>query len=114
VDAHIAIPITLFICATYGLRILTDAVMRYLLVRSASSVEMIRTVLREESRLRRESALRWGLILAFGAAALAILQWTGWTGLNPGPVGLVAGAIAIANLMFYALSSRIGATAPVP
>ena len=106
---EILVPIALFVCITYALRILTDAVMRHLLIRSNPSAEAVRTILREESRVRRESALRWGLSLASAAAALGILQWTGWTGIGPGPVALVVGAIALGNLAFYALNSRIAA-----
>ena len=103
---HALVPVALFVCATYGLRILTDAVTRYLLVRSSPSEEVVRTILREESRVRREGALRWGLILGLSAIALAIIQWSGWTELGPGGIGLVVGAIAVGNLGFYALTGR--------
>jgi hypothetical protein len=103
---HSSVPIALFVCVTYGLRIVTDAVMRYLMIRTNPSEEVVRTLLREESRMRRQGALRWGLILAFSSASLAVLQWTGWTGVGPGPIGLVVGAIALGNLAFYALSTR--------
>lgn len=103
------VPIALFVCTTYGLRILTDAVMRHLLLRSNPSDEMVRTVLREESRIRRESALRWGLVLAFTSAALAVLQWSGWTDVDPGTIALVVGGIALGNLAFYVLNSRLRA-----
>jgi|SRR5215469_3780099 len=103
---HVLVPIALFVCATYGLRILADAVMRYLLVRSSPSEEVVRAILREESRVRREGALRWGLILGLSAIALAIIQWSGWTELGPGAIALVVGAIALGNLGFYALESR--------
>jgi hypothetical protein len=108
----ILVPIAVFVCITYGLGILTDAVMRHLLVRSNPSEEVVRAVLREESRIRREGALRWGLLLSFAAAALAILEWTGWTEFGPGPVALVVGAIGLANLVFYAIGRRFKADLP--
>ena len=103
---HQAVQIVLFICLTYGLRILTDALMRYLLIRRNSSEELVRTLLREESALRRQATLRWGLILAFGSAALLIIQWTGWTDDGPGPIALVVGGVALGNLIFYALTRQ--------
>ena len=105
---HELIPISLFVCTTYGFTVLVkallDARMRTLIVRDGASEETIRLLVESDYQQRRWSALRWGIGLCLLAAAFALIQIAGWREITPGVVAVLAGAIGVGQLAFYAIS----------
>jgi hypothetical protein len=115
---HELIPISLFVCATYGFTVLVkallDARMRTLIMRDGASEETIRVLVEAEHRQRRWSALRWGIGLCLLAAGFELIQIAGWREITPGVVAVLAGAVGLGQLAFYAISRSPQDIVPSP
>ena len=101
------IPIVLFICITYAIKVFVDSRVRLRMVSSGVTGEMVTSILREEELRRRLSSLRWGIVLVALAIAFGVIQGAGWTELNAGIIALLAAATGIGNLVFFAVARRM-------
>ena len=102
------IPISLFICITYAIKVSVDAMVRKRMVAADGSAELVASVLRDEELRRRHSSLRWGIVLLSLALGFGLIQWFGWQEVTPGLVAVLAGATGLGNLVFFALSRKLG------
>ncbi len=102
----ILVPISVVIGIVYAIRVLVDARWRRYVVDSAASAAVIESLLRHEDQRRRQSVLRWGIVLTALALGFALVQWMGWTEITPGLIAVLAGATGLGNLAFFALSRR--------
>jgi hypothetical protein len=102
------IPIVLFICIAYAIKVIVDATVRKRMVSTGVSEEMVQSLLREEELRRRLGSLRWGIVLVALAIGFAIIQAAGWDEVTPGLIAVLAAATGLGNLAFYAVSRRIG------
>lgn len=104
------VPIVLFVCVTYGftyaVRVIVEARMRSLLARSGASEDLLRSILVGEQQQRRLSSLRWGLALVAVGIGFGLIQGLGWTEITPGAVAVLAGAVGLGQLAFFALSTK--------
>jgi hypothetical protein len=105
---EILIPITLFVCIVYAIKIVLDARLRKQMLDSNSGQDLVRSMLDGEQVQRRHGSLRWGIILTALAIGFGLLQASGWTELNPGAIALLVGATGIGNLAYYLLARRLG------
>ena len=64
-------------------------------------------LLYEEQR-RRHSSLRWGIVLLSVALGFGLIQWFGWRDVTPGMIAVLAGATGLGNLVFFAISRKLG------
>jgi hypothetical protein len=103
----ILIPISVFVCIAYSIKVCVDAVVRRRMV-DAGSAELVNSLLRDEELRRRHSSLRWGIVLLSVALGFGLIQWFGWRDVTPGVVAVLAGATGLGNLMFFAISRRLG------
>jgi hypothetical protein len=103
----ILIPITLFVCITYAIKVVVDAMVRRRMVDAGGSEELVTSLLRDEELRRRHSSLRWGIVLVALALGFGLIQWFGWQDVTPGMVAVLAGATGLGNLVFFALSRRM-------
>lgn len=110
-DKNIVVPLALFACVTYGVKLLVDARMRYLFFKG-DSPDAVRTLLQGEERMRRMASLRWGVILLALAIGLALVRLFDIQEINPASLALMLGAAGAGNLAGFALSARVGDTAP--
>ncbi len=105
---HQLTAISLFVCGTYGftylVKALFDARMRTVLVRNGITHDLIQALAAAEHEQRRWSALRWGVAMCVIAAGLAFIQLVGWHELTPAVVAVLAGAIGVGQLLFYAIA----------
>jgi putative exporter of polyketide antibiotics len=108
---EILIPITLFVCIAYAIRVVFDARVRKQMMESNGSQELVRTMIESEEANRRHASLRWGIIMVALAAAFGMIQVQGWSDLTAGALALLVGATGIGNLVYYASSRRLGAGA---
>lgn len=103
----ILIPISLFVCIAYAIKVVVDARVRRQMVASGGSEELVNSVLRDEELRRRHSSLRWGIVLLSLGAAFGLIEWFGWQDITPGLIAVLALATGLGNLAFFAISRRI-------
>ena len=102
------IPISLFICIAYSIKVCVDAMVRRHMVNAGGSEELVNSVLRDENLRRRHSSLRWGIVLLSVALGFGLIQGFGWQEVTPGLVAVLAGATGLGNLVFFAVSRKLG------
>ena len=107
-DFAILIPIVLFVCIAYVIKVCVDATIRKRMLDAGGSTELVDSLLRDEELRRRHSSLRWGIVLLSVALGFGLIQWFGWQEVTPGVVAVLAGAIGLGNLVFYAVSRKLG------
>jgi hypothetical protein len=105
---EILIPIVLFICITYAIKIVVDSRVRSRMIGAGGSEELVTSILRDEELRRRHSSLRWGIVLLSVAVGFGLIQWFGWQEVTPGMVAVLAGATGLGNLAFFAVARRLG------
>lgn len=104
----ILIPISLFVCITYAIKVCVDAVVRRRMVDAGGSEALVASVLRDEQQRRRQSSLRWGIVLLSVALGFGLIQGFGWQEVTPGLIAVLAGATGLGNLVFFAVSRKLG------
>jgi len=104
----ILIPIVLFICITYAIKIVVDARVRSRMIGAGGSEELVNSIMRDEEQRRRHSSLRWGIVLVSVGVGFGLIQWFGWHDVTPGMVAVLAGATGLGNLAFFAIARRLG------
>ncbi|MBD8900504.1 hypothetical protein [Rhodanobacter sp. DHG33] len=102
------VPISLFVCIAYAIKVCVDAMVRRRVVTAGSSPELVASLLREEELRRRHSSLRWGIVLLSVALGFGLIQWFGWQDVTPGLVAVLAGATGLGNLVFYLVARKLG------
>ncbi|HEY8585686.1 MAG TPA: DUF6249 domain-containing protein [Rhodanobacter sp.] len=105
---EIMIPITLFICIAYAIKVVVDARVRRHMVDAGGSEELVKSVLRDEELRRRHGSLHWGIVLLSLGTGFGLIQWFGWQDVTPGLIAVLALATGLGNLAFFAISRRIG------
>jgi hypothetical protein len=98
------IPITLFICITYAIKLLVDARTRSKLIAANGSEELIRSLVQNEEQQRRHASVRWGIVLVCLAVGFALIEFFGWDDVTPGAIAVLLGATGIGNLVSYYIS----------
>ncbi|HJW06011.1 MAG TPA: DUF6249 domain-containing protein [Rhodanobacter sp.] len=107
-DFAVLIPISLFACIAYAIKVVVDARVRRQMVNAGGSEELVNSLLRDEELRRRHSSLRWGIVLVALALGFGLIQWFGWQDVTPGLVAVLAGATGLGNLAFFAISRKLG------
>lgn len=104
-DKGIVVPLALFLCVTYGLKLLVDARMRYLFFKG-DSPDTVRELIRGEERMRRMASLRWGVILLALAAGFALVRMFDLHEVSPASLALMLGAAGAGNIASFLLARR--------
>jgi hypothetical protein len=102
------IPISLFICITYAIKVVVDARTRSRMIGAGGSEELVSSILRDEEQRRRHSSLRWGIVLLSVGVGFGLIQWFGWQDVTPGMIAVLAAATGAGNLAFFAISRKLG------
>jgi hypothetical protein len=105
---EILIPITLFICVVYAIKVVVDARTRAKLITSNGSEDLIRSMVQAEALQRRHASLRWGILLLAVAVGFALIEAFGWTEITPGVVAVLLGVTGLGNLAAYVASRKLG------
>ena len=106
-DYGILVPISVFVCIAYSIKVCVDAMVRRRMVDAGGSADLVDSLLREERQRRHHSSLRWGIVLLSVALGFGLIQWFGWSEVTPGLVAVLAGATGLGNLVFFAISRRL-------
>jgi cellobiose-specific phosphotransferase system component IIC len=105
---EILIPITLFICVVYAIKVVVDARTRAKLIASNGSEDLIRSLVQAEALQRRHASLRWGILLLAVSVGFALIEAFGWNEITPGVVAVLLGVTGLGNLAAYAASRKLG------
>ena len=105
---EILIPITLFVCIVYAIKVVIDARTRKQMIESNGSQDLVRSMLEGEEIRRRHGSLRWGVTLSLLAIGFAVVQASGWSEINPGVIAVLVGATGLGNLAYYLLARKLG------
>lgn len=106
-NLDLLIPITLFICIAYAIKVTVDAYTRRRIIESRGSEELVRSLLDGETRRRRQASLHWGSVLLALAVGFGLVEWLGANDVTPGVVALLLGATGLGNLAYYMLERRL-------
>lgn len=104
----ILVPITLFVCIAYAIKVVVDAHVRRKIVESNGSQELVRSILEGDESRRRHSSLRWGVVMVALAIGLGLMEAFGWDEPSPGVFALLIGATGLGNLVYYFAARRMG------
>jgi hypothetical protein len=106
-EFELLIPIVLFLCITYCVKLVIDARLRSKMLKEGGSTDLMRSMVQNEQQQRRQSSLRSGLILTAVAIGFGTIQAFGWNEINAGVVAVLAAATGLGNLVFYALTRKL-------
>lgn len=108
-DFEVLIPITLFICVVYAIKVVVDARTRSKLIASASggNDELVRSMIAGEAHQRRHNSLRWGFVLVALGIGFALIEAFGWREVTPGVVAVLLLATGAGHLGFYLTARRL-------
>lgn len=101
-DKNIIVPALLFICVTYAFKLLIDARLRWLLMRSGSP-ETVQALLRGEQQLRQAESLRGGLSMIGAAAGLALVAAADWPPLSAATFAALLAGVGLAQVASHLL-----------
>ncbi|MGO1000474.1 hypothetical protein [Lysobacter sp. CA196] len=104
---ELLIPITLFVCIVFAIKIVVEARFRNKLLSTGGAEELLRSMARDEDIRRRHGALRWGIVMVLLAAAFGIIEAAGWREASPGMVAVLLGACGLGNLAYYFISRKL-------
>ena len=101
-DKNIVVPALLFLCVTYAFKLLIDARLRFLLMRSGSP-ETVAALLAGEQRLRQAEMLRGGLSMLGLSLGLAVVAGFDWPPLSAATFAVLLAGVGSAQLLAHAL-----------
>jgi hypothetical protein len=103
------IPIVLFICIVYAIRVVVDARLRQRIISANGSQDLIRSMLESEELRRKHESLRRGIVLVALAIGFALLNGSGgFEEFTPMSVAILLGATGLGNLAYYLFARRAG------
>jgi hypothetical protein len=100
------VPISLFAAIALSIKWILESRVRSKMLQAGVTGELQVQWIEEELNQRRQSALRWGIVLTLLAAGFGIIQAAGWQDLNPGVVAILVACTGIGNLAYYAISRK--------
>jgi hypothetical protein len=107
-NLELLIPITLFICVTYAIKLVVDSRVRWKMLQGGiGSEELVRSMMQGEELRQRQGSLRWGMILLTLAIGFGIIQIMGWTEVNAGVIALLVGATGLGNVLSFVVARKI-------
>ncbi|MEG3191241.1 hypothetical protein [Lysobacter sp. D1-1-M9] len=106
-DFALLIPIVLFVCIAYAIKVTVDAYTRRRIIESRGSEELVSSLLDGDARRRRQGSLHWGCVLLALAVGFGLVELVGANDVTPGVVALLLGATGLGNLAYYVLERRL-------
>ncbi len=106
-DPAIIILPALFATIAFTIKAIVDARGRTRLLESNSQESLIHSLLKGEERRRRQSALRWGIVLVFLGAGFLIVELMQWRFPSPGVIAVLLGATGLGNIVSYLVCSKL-------
>lgn len=107
-NLEVLIPITLFVCIVYAIKVVVDARTRAKLIQAHGSDELLRSLVAGEAAQRRHASLRWGVLLLALAVGFALIEAFGWDEVTPGVIAVLLSSAGLGNLAYYLAARRAG------
>jgi hypothetical protein len=105
-DPAIIVLPALFAAIAFSIKAIVDARSRWKLLDSNAPESLVHSILRAEERRRRQSALRWGVVLVFLSVGFAIVELEGWSHPSPGALAVLLAATGLGNVVSYLVCRR--------
>ncbi len=105
-DLALFIPMVLFVCITYAVKIIVDARVRRRMVETNGSEDLVKTLMTADEQNRRVSALKWGMVLTAIGVAFFIQQMAKLTEEDPATYGLLFVAAGVGLLGFHVIGKK--------
>ncbi len=99
----ILLPFFLAICIVVVIRIVVEARLRRRLAETHANEDLVHSLVRADETLRRDSALKWGLVLVLMGVSLGAIDVLGLDVENPAAFGLLIGSAGIGMLAYHGL-----------
>ncbi|WP_300619954.1 hypothetical protein [Dokdonella sp.] len=106
-NVELFIPITLFVCIAYSIKVVADSYTRRRIIESRGSEELVRSLIEGEALRRRQAALHWGSVLVALAVGFGLMDLIGADHVTPGAIALLLGATGLGNLAYYLLERKL-------
>ena len=101
------LPVAVLTTIAFCLKIIVDARSRTKLLQSNPHEGLVEAILKGEERRRRQSALRWGIVLVFVAAGFGIVETMGWTRPSAGVIAVLLGTTGLGNIVSYLVCRKV-------
>ena len=101
------IPIVLFVCIAYAIKVVVDSRVRKQLVASNVSQELIQSIVEADELRRRHATLRWGTILIALAVGFGLMEALTLRDITPGVIAILLGATGVGNLAAFYLTRKL-------
>ena len=105
-DLTVFIPITLFVCIVWIVKLVTDSRLRRRLAETHASEELVKTMFESDEINRRHSALKWGLVLVLVGSAFGLIDGLNLDPDSPGTYGILFAAAGLGLLGYHFLIAR--------
>ena len=102
----ILIPATLAACVVIAIRIVTEARLRRRLAETHASEELLQSLLKADAENRRESSLKWGLVLVLLGLGCVAVDLLGLAVDDPSTFGVLFVSIGAGLIGYHALARR--------
>lgn len=99
----ILLPFFLALCIIAVIRMVVDARLRRRLAETHASEDMVAALVRADEETRRQSSLKWGLVLTAMGGALCLIDVFGLGVEDPTAFGLLIGFAGLGMLAYHAL-----------
>lgn len=99
----ILLPFFLALCIIAVIRMVVDARLRRRLAETHASEDMVAALVKADEENRRQSSLKWGLVLTAMGSALCLIDIFDLTVEDPTAFGLLIGFAGLGMLAYHAM-----------
>lgn len=106
-EKNIIIPIALFLCVTYTIKIVVEAYSRRKLLQIQGPTEDLALVLENEAAALRQNSLRWGLVLLAIGIGFGLLEIFNLRDVTAGMFAILLGMTGLGHLVYFFLARHL-------
>ncbi|WP_250627290.1 DUF6249 domain-containing protein [Pinirhizobacter soli] len=106
-DKNVIIPIALFLCVTYTIKIVVDAYSRRKLLQIHGPTEDFALMLENEAAASRQNSLRWGLVLLAIGIGFGLLELFNLRDVTAGMFAILLGMTGLGHLVYFFLARHL-------
>jgi hypothetical protein len=100
------IPIVLFICIVFSIKIIAETRLRRRLSETHASEDLVKAMLLADEQNRRMSALKWGLVLTLLGLAFGLIDLLNMDASDAASWGILIGSTGLGMISFHLIESR--------